>query len=129
MSSATCLICSEEWEINEARVNTHLYCKECRKPSERKIDYGHADPCIPWNGDFDDEDNPLRGGVPYLPGIRTCNHRDCVQKAHIILEPAQEPDWKALIAERNSIYYRNRKRRSYEQLMTTLEKEKVRPRV
>jgi hypothetical protein len=52
-----------------------------------------------------------------------------VQKAHIILEPSQELDWKALIAERNSIYYRNRKHRSYEQLMTTLEKEKVRPRV
>lgn len=119
MSSATCLICSEEWEVNHARENTHLYCRECRKPSERSIDYGHADPCIPWNGEFDEDDNPMRFGELHLPGQRRCKHKDCVQKSHIQTEVTAQD----LLAEQFSIYYRTKKHRSYDQLMLALQKE------
>lgn len=117
---ASCLICCTEWEVNESRHNTHLYCRPCRTKRERQIDYGHSEPCIPWAGDFDDNDNPIRFGQLYLPGERKCNHRDCVQKAHII-KPVTTQD---LIAEQFSLYHRTGKRLDYEDLMRQLNKEK-----
>lgn len=81
--TATCLICNSEWVVNENRVNNHLYCRDCRR-SEREIDYGFTEPCKPWSGDFDDDDNPMQNGLPYLPGDRICQHKDCVQKSHIL---------------------------------------------
>lgn len=120
----TCLICNEPWELREGRENKHIFCRECRKKEERSIDYGMAEPCIPWNGDFDEDDNPMRYGLAYLPGQRSCNHKDCVQKAHIV----KPVDPKELIAEQFSTYYRTKKHRNYDQLMLALKKEqKVRP--
>lgn len=120
VETATCLICAEPWEIRKDRENKQLFCRDCRK-SEREIDYGLAQPCIPWTGDFDDEDNPMRFGELHLPGERKCNHRDCVQEAHIIKPIRTEH----LIAEQFSIFYRTGKHRNYDQLMRKLNREKV----
>lgn len=121
--TATCLICQTDWELNESRENSHLYCQMCRKKSERKIDYGHADPCIPWNGDFDEYDNPMKNGQFYLPGPRSCGHKDCVQKAHISWEPTPMTPQEATL-ERYSIAYRTKKALTYEQFMARLEAER-----
>jgi hypothetical protein len=123
-TTATCLICDDTWLVNPKRNNSHLYCQSCRRKNpERRIDYGHTKPCKPWLGDFDLEDNPLRNGQPHMPGERVCNHRDCVEESHIIMaKPA--PTAEELTAERFSIYYRNKKRLSYDQLLLKLEKER-----
>lgn len=117
---ASCLICDSQWEIHEGRENKHLYCLECRR-SEKRIDYGHSEPCIPWRGDFDLDDNPMKNGQPHKPGERKCNHRDCVQDSHII-EPMS---WESLEAERHSTFYRTKRKLSYQKLMATLQKEKM----
>lgn len=117
--TATCLICQTEWELHPARKSEHLYCQECRK-TEKRIDYGHEEPCVPWHGDFDDDDNPMRKGRPYRPGKRTCGHKDCVQKSHIVKVLTAEE----LLAERWSIYYRTGRKQTFQQLCDTLEREK-----
>ena len=40
--------------------------------------------CEAWQGDFDEQDNPLKDGVLFMPGKRTCNHSDCVAVSHVI---------------------------------------------
>lgn len=80
---ANCLICDREWFINVSRVNEHLLCRECRT-TEKSIDYGMGEPCKPWHGDFDENDNPMRLGTPYRPGPRICNHKDCIEPSHIV---------------------------------------------
>ena len=40
--------------------------------------------CRPWQGEFDDQDRPVKDGELYLPGDRLCGHSDCVSKAHIV---------------------------------------------
>jgi hypothetical protein len=116
--TATCLICQSEWQLHPARKADHLFCQDCRK-TEKRIDYGHEEPCVPWHGEFDDDDNPLRMGRPYRPGERTCGHKDCVQKSHIVKVITPEE----LEAERWSIYYRTGQRRNYDQLITAVKKE------
>ena len=120
VTTATCLVCNEPWEIREGRENKQIFCRDCRKKSETSIDYGLAEPCIPWTGDFDEHDNPMRFGELHLEGQRKCNHKDCVQKAHII-KPINTED---LIAEQFSTFYRTGKRRNYDQLIAKLKKEK-----
>lgn len=120
-----CLICDHEWEINSSRDNKHIYCRMCRT-SEKQIDYGHRDPCIPWNGEFDEYDQPMLNGQIHMPGERICNHRDCVQPSHImILKPdPMELSWQELELERLSIFYRTNRKQTWDELMATLEKEK-----
>jgi hypothetical protein len=84
----------------------------CRS-HESAIDYGHNDPCIPWRGEFDEDDNPIKAGQLYLPGARVCNHKDCVQSSHI---NACKP-WQALEAERLDISYRTGKKLYWQSLM------------
>jgi len=74
--------------------STHRYwyrtqikiCASCRAQKASKI-VTQTGTCIPWHGDFDDNDNPMQNGRYYMPGIRTCNHRDCVAADHIISDP------------------------------------------
>lgn len=48
--------------------------------------------CWPHKGNFDDNDNPLDEAFKeFMPGARTCNHRDCVRPDHVI--PAIEMEW------------------------------------
>jgi hypothetical protein len=88
----------------------------CRS-HESAIDYGHDDPCIPWRGDFDDYDNPIKAGKSYLPGNRLCGHRDCVQNSHIgLVKP-----WQALEAERFDTSYKTGKKLDWQTLMAQIQ--------
>lgn len=115
-----CLICDTSWELHDGRENKHIYCLDCRR-TERKIDYGMSEPCVPWTGEFDLDDNPVRHGKAYLPGERHCNHKDCVQKSHI-QKPIVVED---LLAEQFSLYYRTGQRTSYDNLLQGLQREKM----
>jgi hypothetical protein len=122
MPTQTCLICNEDWEVHPRRVKSQLYCQTCRR-KETKIDYGHSKPCIPWRGEFDNDDNPLKGGKLFMPGARICNHRDCVEPSHL---EAAAPTAEDLTAERVSVYYRTKQKMTYGELLRALENEKPR---
>lgn len=40
--------------------------------------------CEAWQGDFDEWENPIKDGELFMPGLRTCNHRDCVSVDHVV---------------------------------------------
>lgn len=102
-------------EIDEATILRRKYrgdenktCLDCRmKPAKRvKKDKMF---CIPWAGQVDDDFNPLDNkGRLYKPGIRTCNHKDCVLESHII---------SPLEAERFDISYRTKQPFDYKKLV------------
>jgi len=117
-SEATCLICNETWSVHEARENKQIFCRMCRS-HESAIDYGHDDPCTPWRGEFDDNDNPIKGSKLHRPGNRICGHRDCVTESHIY---ASKP-WQALEAERLDRSYLNGRKLEWFQLTAELKKE------
>lgn len=82
-------------------------CSDCRMKPSRKINY-EDDYCMPHKGELDAEFNPIDNkGRPYLPGLRTCGHKDCIRKTHIIREPRPQrnPEW-----ERLDISYRTGRR-------------------
>ena len=59
------------------------FCDACRAVKRYKLRYGGL-VCWPWHGYYDDEDNPLTDDFkPYLPGVRICHHRDCVNPEHV----------------------------------------------
>lgn len=75
-------------------------CFDCRSNPAREIKYSGTI-CRPWWGEVDEDLNPIdRNLKPYLPGLRTCGHKDCVNKDHIIRE------LRPLELERNDISYR-----------------------
>jgi len=94
-------------EINELTIETRKRrgiedrrCSDCRVKELHEINY-NGTICRPWRGEVDEDLYPIdRKLRPYLPGVRTCGHRDCVNKEHII-EPPRE-----LELERNDISYR-----------------------
>ncbi len=78
-------------------------CSDCRVKQLNEIKYNGI-VCRPWRGEVDEELNPIDGQLRlYLPGVRTCGHRDCVNKDHIITTPIPISD---LELERNDISYR-----------------------
>jgi hypothetical protein len=79
-------------------------CSDCRVKQLNEIKYNGII-CRPWRGEVDEEFNPIDRNLKlYLPGIRTCGHRDCVTKDHII-QVAETID-RTLELERNDISYR-----------------------
>jgi hypothetical protein len=76
-----CVRCGSRLESR--RKKDEVLCGSCRAKPAKTVKWGD-DVCIPWRGDFDFDDNPLRFGVLYLPGMRVCNHRDCVNPTHIV---------------------------------------------
>jgi hypothetical protein len=87
-------------ERRKARGTQDFRCSDCRLQQLNEINY-NGTICRPWRGEVDEDLNPIdRKLKPYLPGIRLCGHKDCVNKNHIISEI--EP----LERERNSISYR-----------------------
>ena len=81
-------------------------CFDCRANPAYEIKY-NGTICRPWRGEVDEFMNPIDKNLkPYLPGIRTCGHRDCVNKQHIV------PELTPLERERNDISYRTGQRSS-----------------
>ena len=80
-----CVRCGMSWFVTQnKRKKTDVKCESCRMRPALSIKYG-LDTCIPWRGEFDLEDNPVADGVLFLPGVRSCKHKDCVNGAHIVV--------------------------------------------
>lgn len=75
-------------------------CQDCRGHRAHEVKY-NGEPCRPWRGEVDEDLNPIDRHLKlYLPGVRTCGHKDCVNKNHII------PPFDVWELERNDISYR-----------------------
>ncbi len=79
-----CNRCGYAWVVApQKRERTDLFCVSCRARPAKVVQYGNLK-CIPHKGDFaEDGITPLSGGDEVLPGIRICNHADCVNPKHI----------------------------------------------
>ena len=85
------------------RGNSDDRCPDCRVGRLLEIKY-NGEICRPWRGEVDDDLNPIDKDLRlYLPGVRSCGHRDCVAKNHIIPAPRE------LEMERNDISYRTKR--------------------
>lgn len=85
--------CGLTYTLSTRRATKTDYCKSCVAKPVKVVTYGSNGYCVPWQGDFDEWENPIQNGELYKPGVRTCGHRDCVREAHIqgfvrIYEPA-----------------------------------------
>ena len=55
------------------------HCESCRaKPAKLVGD------CKPFQGDLDQDLNPVKNGRLFMPGVRKCGFLDCVKAAHVI---------------------------------------------
>jgi hypothetical protein len=87
-------------ERRKARGTYDGLCSDCRVGPANEIKY-NGTICRPWRGEVDEDLNPIDGKLRlYLPGVRTCGHKDCVNKEHIEAAPS------VLELERNDISYR-----------------------
>jgi hypothetical protein len=87
-------------ERRKARGTYDGRCSDCRSNKARELKY-NGTVCRPWWGEVDEDFNPIDRNLKlYLPGIRTCGHKDCVNKDHIVAAPS------VLELERNDISYR-----------------------
>ena len=89
-------------------------CFDCRSSKAIYLQY-NGEICRAWHGDVDEDFNPIDKKLRlYLPGIRTCGHKDCVNKDHII--PPTPEDW-TLELERNDLSYRTGRRSKMEDFL------------
>jgi hypothetical protein len=87
-------------ERRKARGTYDGLCADCRNGRANEIKY-NGSVCRPWRGEVDEDLNPVDRNLRlYLPGVRICAHKDCVNKEHIIKAPSD------LELERNDISYR-----------------------
>jgi hypothetical protein len=87
-------------ERRKARGTFDGRCHDCRGHTAHEVKY-NGEPCRPWRGEVDEDFNPIDKNLKlYLPGVRTCGHKDCVNKQHII------SPFNILELERNDISYR-----------------------
>jgi hypothetical protein len=94
-----------------SRGQTDKHCKDCRMRPTFQLKNNKII-CLPWRGEVDEDLNPIDNkGRPYLPGLRTCGFKDCVNKQHII---------DSLEAERIDISYRTKRETSMREIMKEL---------
>lgn len=79
---AECGRCGFRWEIAGKSVKLGQRCESCKAVATKNVQYSDKT-CIAWDGDFDDNDRPMQDGKYFLPGVRLCKHRDCVNLEHI----------------------------------------------
>jgi hypothetical protein len=80
-----CCRCGFKWVVNaEKRGRRDLKCISCRVKPALTIQYGKLR-CTPHQGLLDNNLDPINSnGDLVLPGFRLCNHKDCVNPAHIV---------------------------------------------
>jgi len=80
----TCRRCGfTEFVPADKRRRKDELCADCRRRPAKTINYGLAKSCIPWSGEFDQDDNPIEWGHLFMPGNRVCGHRDCCEPSHV----------------------------------------------
>ena len=98
-------------ERRKARGTYDGKCSDCRNGMATEIKY-NGTVCRPWRGEVDENLNPIDKNLKlYLPGVRICGHKDCVNKDHII-SPIN-----ILELERNDISYRTGTRSEIEDFL------------
>jgi hypothetical protein len=98
-------------ERRKARGTYDGKCSDCRAKPTYEIKYD-GDKCRPWSGRVDEDFNPVDQKLRlYLPGVRVCGHKDCVNKEHII-----RSDY-SLELERNDLSYRTGTRSKMEDFL------------
>jgi hypothetical protein len=98
-------------ERRKARGTYDGLCSDCRNGRATEIKY-NGEPCRPWRGEVDEDWNPIDQKLRlYLPGVRTCGHKDCVNKQHVIA-----PHY-SLELERNDLSYRTGRRSKMEDFL------------
>ena len=82
-----CRKCGFRWAVNaEKRGRKDLLCISCRVKPATTIQYGKLR-CSPHQGKLDADLNPIdEQGNLVLSGERICQHRDCVNPAHVVAE-------------------------------------------
>ena len=101
-------------ERRKARGTYDGKCSDCRNGMANEIKYD-GKVCRPWRGEVDEDFNPIDRNLKlYLPGVRVCGHKDCVNKDHIIKAPSN------LELERNDISYRTGRLAELEDYMREL---------
>lgn len=82
-----CRRCGFRWAVNaEKRGRKDLLCISCRVKPATTIQYGKLR-CSPHQGKLDQDLNPIdEQGNLVLSGERICQHRDCVNPAHVVAE-------------------------------------------
>jgi hypothetical protein len=71
-------------ERRKARGTYDGLCADCRNGRANEIKY-NGTVCRPWRGEVDEDFRPIDRNLKlYLPGLRTCGHKDCVNKEHIV---------------------------------------------
>ena len=80
-----CRRCGFRWAVNaEKRGRKDLLCISCRVKPATTIQYGKLR-CSPHQGKLDHDLNPIDdNGDLLLPGERVCQHRDCINPAHVV---------------------------------------------
>lgn len=59
-----------------------LLCRSCDAKPQKMVRYGRDNWCIPWQGELDDDMNPVdSSGNLVRPGERTCGRKDCMRHA------------------------------------------------
>ena len=77
-----CARCGIDRDLPIKKQTGKEFCKGCRVKVEHVVRYAEG-VCLAWRGDFDAEDNPIHNGNMFLPGERTCGHKDCINPEHI----------------------------------------------
>lgn len=80
-----CYRCGADFKFAERNLHRADYdidhCADCKMKPRTEI--GELR-CVPWQGDYDWDDNPLKpDGTLYRPGKRLCGNKDCVKSTHI----------------------------------------------
>lgn len=83
MQKLVCNRCGFAWWVGDQQRVRSEYCADCRMKSAKTIrsEFG---PCLPWHGAFDEFDRPIKGNALFAPGLRLCDHSDCVEPTHIV---------------------------------------------
>ena len=98
-------------ERRKARGTYDGKCADCRNGRATELKY-NGQVCRPWRGEVDEDFNPIDHKLRlYLPGVRICGHKDCVNKEHII-----RSDY-SLELERNDLSYRTGRRSKMEDFL------------
>lgn len=101
-------------ERRKARGTYDGRCSDCRPHRSNEVKYD-GEPCRPWRGEVDENFSPIDKNLkPYLPGVRTCGHKDCVNKQHIVPPATQTIN---IELERHDISYRTGKRIEWADLL------------
>lgn len=115
-TQATCERCGYVWEFPSRQLHGRNYdaslCASCKAKPQRT-----SGKCRAWEGEVDlDTLQPIRDGKPYMVGIRTCGHSDCVTRSHVVTV-------ESLIAELHDLSYRTGTKKNYKQLMAAVRRE------